>query len=452
MFSKVIILNIIVFMIAFPSSVYAESPISSVAKSERNTTERIRSKDGTWSIPVASNILSSDTAMHHARGSETNGGRTSGAFDISAPIGTFVYAPCDGDAAHTSKANEGGYGNNVQVRCNATGLVVWIGHLKDIMVTRGESVDEATIIGTVGRTGMTDFNHIHITLRGLNDKRIEDHFDMSQFHWSPFDNPSGNGFSWSGNAKRVSSAKMTVSGAMVFAPMVIMALLAYIMLSIMIHNLSKDYKPKQRRIVMVSSCHGVMNILIIISMITGFNQIVAAELSNNVDVASTAFDSPLPKLDGSDYSNALRFVEPWEGWKCTEDGHHTMGGISQGAYDAWRKSKGFPTQDVCKYLKKSERKMILRKNYWEASGADMLEWPLNVAVFDMAVGSGPNEAKRLLKSATTFQAYQDARRNFYSSMKVSWAPINDRTGYRKAWLNRVDDLDKFIKTGKLKGE
>lgn len=434
------------------ASVSAESPIAKVANADRATTKRIRSNDDSWSIPIASNILGSDTFMHHARGSEKNGGATSGAFDVSAPVGTFVYAPCAGVAKHVSSANEGGYGNNIQVECSSTGLIVWIGHLKEMMVKRGNSVDENTIIGTVGRTGMTSFNHIHITLRGNNGKRIEDHFDMSQFHWAPFASPGGNAFEWDGdttsktnNFSKITSESVLMSGASLYGSLALLAIVSYVMLTYMIHALGKDYEPKSRRQFMMGSCHGILSLFIVFSLLTGFNQVLVVEAnSTSQRMSEMAFQNTVAELTGSDYSNALAFALSWEEWSCTYDPIKTMGGITQQTYDAWRKSKGFPTQDACKYLKKSEREMILRDNYWVASGADELQWPLSAAVFDTAIGSGPGRSKEFLKKASTFEEYQEVRMAFYKNMPARNNP--------QSWVNRVNDLNDYIETGKIKGE
>lgn len=198
-----IITTLLIAAVVTTMTASANSPVASKATAKRNTVQRIRSKDDTWSIPVTSNILSSDTAMHQKPG--RNSEMTYGAFDISAPVGTPVFAPCEGEVVHASKANEAGYGHNVRIRCSATGLEIWIAHLKALWAKKGQEVAEHTQVGTVGRTGITSFNHVHITLRGKGASEIEEHFDLSLFHWSPFHSPSNIGdYEWDGrytNAK-----------------------------------------------------------------------------------------------------------------------------------------------------------------------------------------------------------------------------------------------------------
>lgn len=420
----------------------AESPNEEIATAERNTTERIRSRDGTWSIPIASNILSSDTHLHHARGSE----RANGAFDISAPIGTSVYAPCRGVANHTSLANEGGYGNNVQVTCAATGLTIWIGHLHDIVAKRGQDVTEDTVIGTVGRTGTTSFNHIHITLRNSKNNRIESHFDMSLFHWSPFADPTGSIYEWSGSntiaASKVPSIPPLITGASIYGPFAMLTALIYAVVSAMIHALSKDYQPVARRQIILGSCHGLLVLFVLMGVLTGFSQVVAHEVNSRSNTVSDAHEGAT-RASGSDFDRAFAFTISWEGWECTHDPIRTMGGITKHTYAAWLAKRGLPVVDVCENLTKAERKQILREGYWEG-GADEHEWPMSAAIFDMAVGSGQSAARRLLKTVDTYEEYQEERRKFYRTMRTS-------KSYANAWLNRVDDLGEYIETGEVKG-
>ncbi len=140
-----------------------------------------------------------------------------------------------------------------------------------------------------------------------------------------------------------------------------------------------------------------------------------------------------------DYDEAFKFTISWEGWECTEDGHRTMGGISQDAYDSWLTSQGFKSTDVCITLTKGLRKRLLHDDYWVASGADSLKWPLSAAHFDTAVGSGAGRARKFLKNCSTFECYQQERIKFYEEMR----------SYSEAWVKRTHDLEKFIQTGKL---
>ncbi|WP_223797435.1 M23 family metallopeptidase [Sphingomonas nostoxanthinifaciens] len=82
--------------------------------------------------------------------------------DLSAPLGTPVYATADGmiDRAEWS----GGYGNMVEVD-HGKGLQTRFGHLSRILVHPGEKVTRGMLIGLVGSTGRSTGNHLHYEVR-----------------------------------------------------------------------------------------------------------------------------------------------------------------------------------------------------------------------------------------------------------------------------------------------
>lgn len=423
----VLIVCAILFYMAAP--VIAQSTVEGKATAEKITGERVLSKDGTWSIPVASNVLGSDTAMHHKRGAE----RTHGAFDISAPIGSPVYGPCTemGEVVHASKANEGGYGYNVRVKCN-TGLEIWIGHLKNIWTKQGAKVANHTIIGHVGRTGTTSFNHIHITLRNHSNTDIESHFDLSLFHWSPFADPSG--IEWEHTGRFVNNPDPldhylpVEDTAETPESLIIASAIMYVLLTSIIQMLSKDYHPVRRRFMLLATAH---------SLCIGF--IFFAAFARTYSPSQPQEPSVESKTAHSnDYERVIDFMLKWEGWQCTHDPVRTMGGITNTTYQAWLKKQGRTYADVCSSLTKDERNTILKDLYWEPIAAEH-EWPLNAAIFDAQIGSGQGMAARLLRNGNdTFEEYQEARKVFYRSMSRPQS-------YIKAWLRRVDELNEFVK-------
>lgn len=434
---SILIIAAITFL-AFVTPVYAQSPVESQAKAKKDTSRRILSKDGIWSIPVASNVLGSDTWMHQKPG--RNSEMTHGAFDISAPVGSPVYGPCaeEGEVVHASKANEGGYGYNIRVKCS-NGLEIWIGHLQKIWTKKGSKVAAHTQIGTVGRTGMTSFNHIHITLRnyGRHDgisTDIESHFDLSLFHWDPFSSPGNEPWEWDGYytnaADPLDHYFPTDQGGTTSQQSLVLSLIIYIALTAIIHALSRDHYPIRRRFMLLASAH---------TLLIGFLFYGAITLPVTQPPEAQASTGE-PTVHSDDFERIIGFMLDWEGWKCTHDPVRTMGGITNVTYQAWLKKQGRTYADVCKSLTKDERKSILKAMYWDPIAADEA-WPLNAAIFDAQIGSGQGMAARLLRSNKTFKEYQNARKVYYRSM-------NRPASYISAWLRRVDELNELVERTK----
>ena len=417
-----------------PSVALAESPVKDVAKAPRSIGQRIKSKDGVMLLPLASNVLGSDTYMHLARGSET-------ALDMSAPQGSPVYAACDGKVTKASGDNAGGYGNNIIVLCKANGLMVWTGHHDKIFVRSGQSVTPQTVIGTVGMTGVTSFSHIHITLRRVVDGKwerptIERYWPMEQFHWSPFASPSGKPWVWSGAVAQ--GGQMMTSGSQPGRPSSPLRVHAWWLLAVCIVLLLRS----DVAAALVGQRGGKRGALAS-GMGAGFAAVgvggCTLVLLLTPTATATVTASTVTSHTG-DFQAAHKFTARWEGWACTEDGHHTMGGVSQPAYNLFRQRKGLGPADVCKSLTASQAEQIYYEQYWLESGANQLPWPLSAAHYDTAVGSGPGRARDFLRQCMTgsvaerFLCYQRVRINFYSSMKA----------WQQPWVNRANDLTKLV--------
>lgn len=81
--------------------------------------------------------------------------------DMTAPAGTPVYATGDGTVQLAGRGKElSGYGNCVIIS-HGYGFQTLYGHLKEVKVRRGQKVKRGELLGTVGRTGLAQGNHLH---------------------------------------------------------------------------------------------------------------------------------------------------------------------------------------------------------------------------------------------------------------------------------------------------
>jgi lysozyme family protein len=84
-------------------------------------------------------------------------------------------------------------------------------------------------------------------------------------------------------------------------------------------------------------------------------------------------------------------------------GGATHYGITQKTYDAWRRTTGKPLQDVA-LISDLEVKAIYWSDYWTPCHCSELPEDLACVVFDMAVNSGPWNAKLTLQRALMVRA------------------------------------------------
>lgn len=91
------------------------------------------------------------------------------AVDIAAPAGTPLMASADGIViiARTSGYN-GGYGLYVVIKHN-NGTQTVYGHMSQVSVSVGESVEQGQVIGAVGNTGRSTGSHVHFEIRGAKN-------------------------------------------------------------------------------------------------------------------------------------------------------------------------------------------------------------------------------------------------------------------------------------------
>lgn len=149
----------------------------------------------------------------------------------------------------------------------------------------------------------------------------------------------------------------------------------------------------------------------------------------------------------------------WEGgWSNDphDPGGPTMQGVIQRVYDAWRDQRRLPRQSVRK-ISRTELEDIYLRNYWRMARCDELPAPLDLAVFDFGVNSGPTRAIKHLQKVLgvnidgqigpvtiaaaraadpveTALALTESRRGFLRQIKTFWR-------FGRGWLRRCDGID-----------
>ncbi len=128
-------------------------------------------QDATIQSLIANPPLDSNTipAIWPVRGTVTGGfgeridplngeGAFHSGMDISAPVGTPVYAPADGIVF--ASGPDSGYGNAVLID-HGFGITTKYGHLSRSDVVIGQEVKRGQLIGAVGETGRVTGPHLH---------------------------------------------------------------------------------------------------------------------------------------------------------------------------------------------------------------------------------------------------------------------------------------------------
>lgn len=89
--------------------------------------------------------------------------------DFSAPLGTIVYAPADGQVYSVTRSNTG-YGNKIVLK-HAYGFQTLYAHLSYIYVKKGQDIIKHQVIGFVGNSGSSTASHLHYEIK-KNKKNI----------------------------------------------------------------------------------------------------------------------------------------------------------------------------------------------------------------------------------------------------------------------------------------
>lgn len=91
-------------------------------------------------------------------------GRSHKGLDIGAPKGTTIVAAASGTVTFSQYGYGGGYGNHIVIS-HANGVQTLYGHCTSLLVNKGAHVTQGQAIATVGNTGNSQGNHLHLEIR-----------------------------------------------------------------------------------------------------------------------------------------------------------------------------------------------------------------------------------------------------------------------------------------------
>ena len=91
-------------------------------------------------------------------------GRSHKGLDIGAPKGTTIVAAAAGTVTVSQYGYSGGYGNYIMIS-HGNGVQTLYGHCTSLLVSAGTYVSQGQAIATVGDTGNSYGNHLHLEVR-----------------------------------------------------------------------------------------------------------------------------------------------------------------------------------------------------------------------------------------------------------------------------------------------
>lgn len=371
---------------------------------------RIPAKIQGWFAPVGSNLIGSDEKDHARRGAVIS-------WDWSTALGSPVFAIGPGSVSYAGCNDRGHYGCWIQVN-HGNGYTSDSAHCMEgsIRVQQGQQVDASTQICNIGRTGWTSWPHVHLAIKKdgapLN---VSDFFDVRLIHYCFWTkcraNHSPNSPVTFGNNTWVGQTATNVIAETFNNQLAGIVFLVCFLLFLMSNKIIR------------------YGLYIALSMYAA----VLTALPRQTALAA----SPMVSSGSAGWEQVYPILQSNEGWSCTEDGAHTLGGVTQGTYDAWRMGQGVGPADVCLNLTRAQAKAIYYERYWLASGANYLPIALALTHVDMAINAGVGMARSILaRCGNNVACYNATRVIEYQSMRSC-------SLYCQAWINRVNKIRRY---------
>lgn len=153
----------------------------------------------------------------------------------------------------------------------------------------------------------------------------------------------------------------------------------------------------------------------------------------------------------SNLPQAFAFIAIWE-WGNRKDGGYTNDPVDPGGETKWGISKrAYPDIDI-KSLTKEEALLIYEKDYWNKIVKEGMSKQMAIACFDSAVNCGVGRTRSWLDELAKAKEknhlvnnearWMIQRRTQYYLDLVKKRPALNK--YIKGWLNRVNDLSKYV--------
>lgn len=389
---------------------------------------RIPGKVAGWYAPTASNLIGSDEKDHLKRGSIN-------AWDWSTAYGSPVFAIGPGTIRYAGCNDAGHYGCWVSIS-HGNGLQSDYAHCatNSIKVQAGQQVDASTQLCNVGNTGWTSWAHTHLAIK-LNGspQPIENYFDkrlIAYCFWiqcKATNAPDAPIAGMGSTPTQTATAPATADNRLMqllraVAQMPAEQLANAIFMIVMGVGLVIWLGGMWIRIVVVSAGAAMAGALAIAFLLMPIS-------------AQPVQANHQPATVGGDWEKAYQLVQGNEGWECTNDGAYTMGGVTQGTYNRWRKLKGLGNADVCANLTREQAKQIFRDLFWTPSGADKMAWNLALTVVDHYYNTG-SVSHLLAQCGTDVACFNQARIADYKTK-------GNCNLYCNAWINRVNKIRKY---------
>ena len=146
------------------------------------------------------------------------------------------------------------------------------------------------------------------------------------------------------------------------------------------------------------------------------------------------------------FKKALAFVLLHEGGYSNhpnDKGGATNMGITQNTYNSWRASHNLAPLPV-KNITRQEVEDIYWHRYWIPTGCEKMTSKFAVVCFDTAVNMGISRVSEFLKAAE--YKYVDKFLNAREKKYKVFANYGEQRLFLKGWLNRLNDLKRFIET------
>jgi len=408
-----------------------------VSRQPRLYGDRLPSKDGQWLLPTPTLHLGSTDDDHVRRGSINS-------WDLVAPKGTPVYAAragiieaagCNLYESHQWPIMQG-YGCAISIK-HGNGVVSQYGHCDtgSIVVSVGQQVDEWNLLCKVGMTGQTSFGpHTHFTILS-NGKpvRIDGIFDINRMMK----------YERLGNAvsKDVPTEIGIVGGNVVTGQQAVS--------QAPVITTSKGQQILQALAALPAEQFGllvavIVFLLLFIFWLSGLYVRVALISLTSAGIAAgcvailfmptqiQATQTSQPVAVGGDWEKSYEITQGREGWKCTNDGAYTMGGVTQGTYNRWLAKHGKGKADVCQALTREQAKQIFYELFWLPVGADKMPFALALTVVDHYYNTG--KVSHLLA-----QCGQDVA-CFNQARIADYKTKSNCNLYCTAWIRRVEHI------------